>query len=63
MVPLVTMTWRRLTLQCGDRLVEVKDLPNCDAEIQESDAAYGPTHPTGCDDGLQTVNAGFLRGI
>ena len=50
-------------LQRGDRLFEVEDLPDCDAEVQQADAAHGPAHPTRSDDGLQTVNPRFLRSI
>ena len=57
------LMWRGLVLQRGDCLFEVENLPHGDAEIQEPDAAHGAAHPTRSDDGLQTLNTRFLRGV
>ena len=50
-------------LQRCDCLFEVEDLPDGDAEIQQSDATYRTTHPTGSDNSLQSLNARLLRSI
>lgn len=50
-------------LQCGDCLFEMENFPDGDAEIQQTDAAHGATHPTGSDDLLQSLNARRARSI
>src|SRR5687767_1951854 len=56
-------TRRSLGLQCGDGLFEVEDFPNCDAEIEQSDAANRAAYPTRGNDLLQPLNARRARSI
>ncbi len=50
-------------LQRGDCLIEMKNFPDSDAEIQQPDAAHRTAYPTGGDDSLQPLNPRLLRGI
>jgi len=50
-------------LQSGDGSFEVKDLPESDSEIQDPNATDRAAHPTGSDDGLQSMTAGLAGSI
>ena len=58
-----TLPSARLVLQSSDGAFEVEDLPERNAEIQESDATHRAAHPAGGDDRLQTLNTRLARSI
>src|ERR1043165_4718962 len=58
-----TLPGARLVLQGRDSAFEVEDLPERDAEIQESDTTHRAAHPPGSDHCLQTLNTCFVGSI
>ena len=46
-----------------DSLLEMKYFPEGDPDVQETNASHCSTYPSGGNDSLQCVNAGFARGV
>jgi len=58
-----TLPGTRLVLEGSDGAFEIEDLPERDAEIQQSDTAHRAAHPTGSDHCLQSLDTRFVGRI